>query len=603
MPFIWTNQPQLPSPPQIETPGPLEVSTLVDKVANTANAGDTLLYYTPNTQYNVVHVIPQMNVRTTRLTNANVGHLTVNASINIEHTYINTAVFGSVTANVLYLEVGTMGRAPNSNNEIATKEYLDSLVSNITPGGSDLQNLIDAAGDLLVGVSPNTAVRLPVGNSGQVLSVDFSETSGLRWKTIGSTGSEVFSGLWLQTHQKRYLQNTQIWLRHCADVVYTDGSHGRGLSNLVCDITVSGVGGLDTGVERNSQWYEIYMIRDTANSANALLLHQSTNIVNEASLTTVTDFSRILRGATDPNDLLGQSFVSANGGLIHSVELEFSSVGSPNGLLWVEIRDDSGQGGGFPGNTIVTSRVFDTTRILSENSRIRFIFDTDAALLANISYHIVLTADYTRSDSNYIQLRGLAAGGYPSGKAIEHHFNDGVWFNCSDVSGPGDFYFKVFIQNIPATNIVLPSSYDVYCLLGYVYNNSAGNFKHFIQRDRHLLAFISQDWRGYTTATGAIEAADLSTVLPPRDGMALVEVMYRSPAALHIPIGGIDCTDMPVTLITKNGYTTANTHGLFGPASGGAGLYKYAPIIIENQTMLVRSNVPNCNVYVTDFAF
>jgi hypothetical protein len=600
MPFVWVNEPQLPSPAPVEIPGETATSTLVNEVANTVNAGGTLEYYTPTPKYNVVYVVPQLNVNTTTLTNATIGRLTINLSANVTRSTINTAAFGNVAANTLYITIGTMGQNPTSNLEIATKEYLDTQVANVPASGSDLQNIIDAAGDLLVGIAANTATRLPIGSSGQILTVDYSEPSGLRWKSVGSTdGSESFSGLWMQTHRDRYLQNTHIWLRQCDDVLYNDGSHGRGLSNLTCNIAASGAGGLDTGAEKNSQWYEIYTIHDSTNDLDTLLLHQCTNIRQEAALTTTSDLSRTLRRFTATNGYLGQSFISANTGPIHSVECEISSAGSPTGLIWIEVRSDSS---GFPDSLLGVSRPLDALRIPTDKARVRFLFSDPVTLTAQTTYHIVLAGDYALSDANYIQQWGITAGGYASGVATEYHVNTTSWHNSADVGGPADFWFKVFIENIAQTNIVLPGAYDKYCLLGYVYNNSVGNFKHFIQKDRHILTFISEDWRAWVTATGTVEAVDMSACVPPRDGFALIQVKYNNNLAAHIPIGGVDCTDMPITLTPKSGYTTANTHGT-GGAAGGAGMWKYAPIVLENQTMLIRSNSAGCNVYITEFSF
>lgn len=73
MPFIWNSN---PNPPTRELPQPVppgEVTYLVDVVANTVNAGGSLLYNTANTSYDVVYALPSLNV----------GNLTVTHSANI----------------------------------------------------------------------------------------------------------------------------------------------------------------------------------------------------------------------------------------------------------------------------------------------------------------------------------------------------------------------------------------------------------------------------------------------------------------------------------------------------------------------------------------
>lgn len=63
------------------------------------------------------------------------------------------------------------------------------------------KSLIDAKGDLIVGTAADTAARLPAGTTGQVLTADPGETSGLKWAAAGG-GSVLLSpvpksGTWI----------------------------------------------------------------------------------------------------------------------------------------------------------------------------------------------------------------------------------------------------------------------------------------------------------------------------------------------------------------------------------------------------------------------
>lgn len=49
------------------------------------------------------------------------------------------------------------------------------------------RSLVDAKGDLLVGTADDVISRIPVGSSGQVLTADPSETTGLRWESISTS--------------------------------------------------------------------------------------------------------------------------------------------------------------------------------------------------------------------------------------------------------------------------------------------------------------------------------------------------------------------------------------------------------------------------------
>jgi len=107
MPFIWNSNPNPPARnlPQPVPPG--EVSFQVALVANTVNAGGTVLYNTANTAYDVVYELPSLNVA-----NLSVKYLTVTRS-------------------------GFMLSDPTSAFGIATKQYVDAAAAN---GGANISN-------------------------------------------------------------------------------------------------------------------------------------------------------------------------------------------------------------------------------------------------------------------------------------------------------------------------------------------------------------------------------------------------------------------------------------------------------------------------------
>ncbi len=53
---------------------------------------------------------------------------------------------------------------------------------------NNLLNLLDAKGDMFVGSADNTAAKLSVGTTGQVLTVDPTATYGVKWETIAAGG-------------------------------------------------------------------------------------------------------------------------------------------------------------------------------------------------------------------------------------------------------------------------------------------------------------------------------------------------------------------------------------------------------------------------------
>lgn len=601
MPFIWSTNPNLPAVVPPFTIGSDELTYKVHVVANAVNAGGEVLYNTPNVGFDIVYELNSLNVRNLQVTTLNAESLTINtASIStatINRASINTANLGNV-----FIQYGFMGSNPGSNLEIATKGYADAAGANVPAGGSDLQNIIDAKGDLLVGIAANTAARLPVGSNGQILSADASTATGLRW--ITTAGATSFHNLWIQTHYDISVKNHQVLLRKADEIILNGGTRTLGWLNEVVDIEISGAGGLDTGVEEPSHWYEVHAIRG-ANGQTALLLHRAEETLLDQSFVTTTDNGRNLRNVGQYT-FLSHSFIPANTGPLTSVELEVSRAGSPTGLIWVTLQSDDANNVGFPSNTILaTSRVMDVARLPTDKARVRFLFDTNASVSLATTYHLVYQADYTISDTNYSTLWGNAAGGYANGRANEFHSGFSLWRSSGANGGPADFWFKTFVQTTPITQVSLPGGYDESCLISYVYNDGAGHFKPYVQKNRHITMSVSSPWRAFTAVTGLIEAVDLGAYIPPVSCSVQFHLWtaHASPNT-HSPIGSVASTDMPIALGHSAGSTTANVKGPPGTGqSSGVSVGPYSYIVVEKQVILARMQNANSRLYSTAVRF
>lgn len=596
MAFIWNTQ---PNPPSTDLPIPVPPGELTYEqrvVANLVNAGGTLSYNTPNVGFDILYQLPTANVSVANFTNATFDNITVNTA-NITTATINVA--NIQTANILNANIryGYVGSDPTSNLGIASKHYADAAAANVPTGGSDLQNIIDAKGDLLVGTGFHTATRLPKGSDGQILMASAVSNTGLKW--ISVTGQELFYDLLIQTHYDLSSNDHQVILRSASQIIMNDGTRTSAWGATTADIEVSGAGGLDTGSEQNSRWYEVHAIRKSGDGSRSLLLHLAQNTLQDQSLTTTTDVGVTLKRVTGGTaTMISQSFIPALSGPLTSVELEISKTGSPTGLVWVTIEADNA---GFPSGTpLATSRAMNVARLPTDKARMRFVFDTNTSISVSNTYHIVYQSNYTTSDANYTTIWGLIASGYVNGSANEFRV---AWFTSSGLGGAADLWFKTFVKVVPVSAVVMPSGYDQRCLLSYVYNNSSGKFKQYHQKNRTMVMGMSLDWRCFSSVTGLIEAVDLGPFMPPVDASVYFTHLLNpgGPRNINNPIGGIACTDLPTTDTPTGGQVTANTSD-----STTAGLFcaaQYGTLVVEGQTILCRMQNVAARLYVTGLAF
>jgi hypothetical protein len=62
------------------------------------------------------------------------------------------------------------------------------------PGSSGIQEtVINAKGDLLVGLADNTVGRLALGSNNAVLTADSSTTEGIKWVAVDVSAIEIMS--------------------------------------------------------------------------------------------------------------------------------------------------------------------------------------------------------------------------------------------------------------------------------------------------------------------------------------------------------------------------------------------------------------------------
>ena len=72
-----------------------------------------------------------------------------------------------------------------------TLNDLQTQVTNLDPTGSVSKSVIDAKGDLLVGLSNDTVDNLSVGSNNYVLVADSSETLGIKWAALPAASTSA----------------------------------------------------------------------------------------------------------------------------------------------------------------------------------------------------------------------------------------------------------------------------------------------------------------------------------------------------------------------------------------------------------------------------
>lgn len=341
----------------------------------------------------------------------------------------------------------------------------------------------------------------------------------------------MFRGLHLRTHLDSDVAANKVSLLGLDDIVMDTGARYSGLTlPLVADITASGAAGLDTGSRVASNWYETYLIGKSSSNAVAdlrLLLHRAKGYsLNQ--LQTASDATQILRSGATTNIKLGQSFQTANTGLIEFIDLSLVKTGAPTGNIWVTLETDSG--GGLPsGTALATSQKINVANIATTATVLRFVFNTPASFTAATKYFIVLQADYAVSATVQVAWSSKSADPYPTGDMFKF---DGTSWVLS--AGP-DFYFRIYVT-VNSTAVSMPSGWDQKLKIGYVYNTAGNALQPFIQRERRVvqLAALASGSFGVTVPT----LIDCSAFVPPCPVVIQIAAANDTNATFTI-VGGV----------------------------------------------------------------
>lgn len=239
------------------------------------------------------------------------------------------------------------------------------------------------------------------------------------------------------------------------------------------DITASGAAGLDTGAEYGGTWYDVYAIATESGTKN-LLLHQAKAWSDEAAYSTGEDASQNVGSATS-NQSVAQGFKVSNSGKLRYAQLKLLKVGSPTGHIACAVYSDNA---GVPGSLLATSHSIDISKLPTTATLVHFTFAHTAPTLSAspTQYHVAIGISVDAS--NYLQWRmDGSAGTYTDGaKAI---WNGSAWTTDTD----DDMMFTIGLE-VNNSAVTMPTGYTKKCHLGWVFNDSASDFRPFIQTER-----------------------------------------------------------------------------------------------------------------------
>lgn len=386
------------------------------------------------------------------------------------------------------------------------------------------------------------------------------------WESIFNLSlSQDFRGLSVQTHPDSDKALAQVRLIHADAIVMDDGEEIADWNDLDANLAAAaGIGGLDTGTEQASTWYQI--IAGYNGTTKGIYLHRAKDYFLDEDITAGEDASQGLRSAVDNSTVrIAQGFQVGTAGLMEMIDVKLIKTGTPPGNIWFTVEATSG---GVPSNTpLATSDKYDVSRITTTATVVRFPFRVPASLSAATQYHIVMHGDYTVSATNFVNWRmdGSAAT-YANGSKALFDSDTSTWTNDTD----DDMYLKVYITRND-TALTKPAGYTQSAVIGWAYNNGSSNLIPFLQQDRvWRMANLSDALVVNETAAGPV-LVDLRAFVPPIEMLNMMIGASGTGAAVgQIALGDIKCTD--VTIAVAAGAQLYLLYGGTAEAPGAVGM-------------------------------
>jgi hypothetical protein len=443
-----------------------------------------------------------------------------------------------------------------------------------------------AKGGLLVGTGSATFAELAVGANGTIAAADSNQSSGLKYVNVAG---ESFHGV-VRSHPDSDVVNTKI--RADLSVATMNDGHvytpGQG---LIFDKSVTGsIGGMQAAAV-NSTWNKLYYARKRSDGSEGLWgLRAKDYLLDQQQTTENITTQRTLRLATaTATDKIAQGFQLATAGKVEFIDVGLNRISTPTGNFWFTIEADSS--GNPSGTPLATSDKYDVGRLSTTTGKVRIPFRSPATLSAAVQYHLVLQADYTRSDTVAMNWVGNTAGGYANGESKD--YNGTTWSSTAGANGL-DRSFKLYVtQN--DTALSLPAGYDQYVQIAWFYIDGSGNIKRVVWLDRDGETAHGASWDiGNITSTAPL-LTDLSAFIPP----APVRVTFGfggDTSGAKLAVGPISSTDIAATSDTlgRAGYLQATVESAAYPQATGV-----AAVVLEYQAAMFVVSAGTFGAYVS----
>jgi hypothetical protein len=407
-------------------------------------------------------------------------------------------------------------------------------------------------------------------------------------QALGRVAVSNFDGMLLSTHPSEDLALSKIYLARAQWIVVLDDAGGNAAaveitSPLVADIASPGAGGLDTGTEEASTWYDIMLVRKSGDGTTALMLHKHSNVVVQDEVQATGGAGTSFRYSPTGVEKVAQGFsIDETDVPISHVHVYLWKAGTPTGYVWMTIESDNA--GSPSGTAIATSPKFDVANLGTVAGHAVFFFDTSTAnLLTGVQYHFVLHSDVAMGSSNYISVVNVGSSTYPRGQLKT--YNGTVWTGVT-----ADVTFGLWVRRALVAP-TMPVGYDQKALIGYAYNNASSNLTKFMATNRVIVPHESQLMIANVGTAPTFVA--ISGLVPP------VPVSLRpvidAPASSVVRVGGLR------RLPGVSNVPRANGQVIVSNGAGAASITEGGIVSTAVAAVYASSSVAGSNIYLNSW--